>query len=468
MTANNVGPDADRTAPTCDCAVAQEGKYARMTGMLGSGTGLVRVAMTSAVAATIVLAANSALAHAAPTQQPGLAGPATTQPGFETRPAAPVPPPAEQSPLGRVIPAPALPSDPSQYRDPRPSTDQGTGPALPQQQSSPQRLHQPAPESDLPVVLEPAPIPVEPPKVITPPAPEKLGLGDLTIDRPDWVPADVAWKVNGHVALAQRDTNAALQLAGISASRADVMSTAMVLGGASGLGIGAFTLGVPAAAIGAVGGGVVGAAIGGAAGAAAGTLVPLPIVGVVPSAVAGTALGAATGAAVGAAALGVPAALAGGVAGGAVGALVGGVATAGDGSDFVAPPEEVPGPGAPDLPLHDQLRAGADSARSASEAAVDWVQAQPGGVEAVHTVASALDSGVQAWQNEPMAAPVDAAFAEVTSDVLAAARSTPGTSGIVDTVTSVIGEQAPFQPDQLGPLTEVANGALTAVQGLVR
>ncbi|MFB7878512.1 hypothetical protein ACFC06_24975 [Nocardia sp. NPDC056064] len=466
MTANNVGREADRTAPICECAVAHGGKYARMAGMLGSGTGLVRVAMTSAVAATIVLAANSALAQAAPTQQPGLAGPATTQPGFETRPAAPVAPPAEQSPLGRVIPAPALPSDPSQYRDPRPSTDQGTGTALPQQQSSPQR-HQSAPESDLPVVVEPTPIPVQPPKVITPPAPEKLGLGDMTIDRPDWVPADVAWKVNGHVALAQRDTNAALQSAGISASRADIMSTAMVLGGASGLGIGAITLGVPAAAIGAVGGGVVGAAIGGAAGAAAGTLVPLPIVGVVPSAVAGTALGAATGAAVGAAALGVPAAVAGGVAGGAVGALVGGVATAGDGSDFVAPPEEVPGPGAPDPSLHDQLRAGTDAARSASEAAVDWVQAQPGGVDAVHTVASALDSGVRAWQNEPMAAPVDAAFAEVTSDVLAAARSTPGTSDVVDAVTSTIGEQPLFESDQLGPLTEAANGALTAVQGLV-
>ncbi|WP_278262805.1 hypothetical protein [Nocardia sp. AG03] len=316
-------------------------------------------------------------------------------------------------------------------------------------------------------MVEPAPIPVEPPKVITPPAPDKLGLGDLTIDRPDWVPADVAWKINGHVALAQRDTNAALQSAGISASRADVMSTAMVLGGASGLGIGAITLGVPAAAIGAVGGGVVGAAVGGAAGAAAGTLVPLPIVGVVPSAVAGTALGAAAGAAVGAAALGVPAAVAGGVAGGAVGALVGGVATAGDGSDFVAPPEGVD-PGAPDLSLHDQLRADADAARAAGEAAYDWVQAQPGGTDAVHTVASVIEGAKQAWQDEPMAAPVDAAFAEVTSDVLAAARSTPGTSGVVDAITSAIGEQAPFESDQLGPLTEAANGALTAVQGLVR
>ncbi|MGW5453129.1 hypothetical protein [Nocardia sp. NPDC003979] len=465
MTANIVEPEANRTAPIWNCAVAHGAKNAPMTGMLGPGTGLVRVAMTSAVAAAIVLASNSALAQAAPTQQPGLAGPATTQPGFEARPTAPVSPPAEQSPLGSVIPAPALPSDPSQYRDPRPSTGQGTGPVLPQQQSSPQRLHQPAPE---PVVVESAPIPAEPPKVIIPPAPEKLGLGDLTIDRPDWVPADVAWKVNGHVALAQRDTNAALQSAGINASRADIMSTAMVLGGASGLGIGAITFGVPAAAIGAVGGGLVGAAIGGVTGAAAGTLVPVPIVGIVPSAVAGTALGAATGAAVGAAFLGVPAAVVGGVAGGAVGALVGGVATAGDGSDFVAPPEESPGPGAHDQSLHDQLRAGADSARSVSESAVDWVQAQPGGVEAVHAVASALEGGVQAWQNEPMAAPVDTAFAEVTSDVLAAARSTPGTSGVVDAVTSTIGEQAPLESDQLGPLTEVANGALTAVQGLVR
>ncbi|MEV6364888.1 hypothetical protein [Nocardia asteroides] len=304
--------------------------------------------------------------------------------------------------------------------------------------------------------------------MITPPAPEKLGLGDLTIDRPDWVPADVAWKVNGHVALAQRDTNAALQSAGVSASRADVMSTAMVLGGASGLGIGAITLGVPAAAIGAVGGGLVGAAIGGAAGATAGTLVPVPLVGVVPSAVAGTALGAATGAAVGAAVLGVPAAVAGGVAGGAVGALVGGVATAGDGSDFVAPPENVPGPGAPELSLHDQLRAGADTARAAGEAAVDWVTAQPGGAEATDTAASALENGVQAWQNEPMAAPVDTAFAQVTSEILTAARSTPETSGVVDAITSTIGEQAPFESDQLGPLTEAANGALAAVQGLVR
>ncbi|MGV9679132.1 hypothetical protein ACWDSJ_27955 [Nocardia sp. NPDC003482] len=495
-------------------------------------TRVLRVVVSPAVATAVLLTA-SGLAQAAPSEQPGITGPAKPQeqPGVTTAPPAPQrqqPPqvpsqPREQSPLGNAIPSPALPADPNQYRYSTPPADDSGPSTVPQGETSPAQYSEPStstPQSDTapaqdsepsttpqaPAQQQPAgpsttpqrpapqprsgpplvedlpnlhpPTPVEPPKVIVPAAPDKLGLGELTIARPDWVPADVAWKVNGHIALMQRDTNAALQSIGVNASRADVMSAAMVLGGVSGFGIGAATAGIPLAVVGAVGGGLIGGTIGGIAGAAVGTLLPVPGVGTVTSGVAGTAIGAGVGAAVGAAALGVPAALAGGAAGAAVGALAGGIATAGDGSDYVAPPEdspvpapmptpEIPAPEAPAPSLHDELRAQADAAVGAGEQAVDWVQDQPGGQLALDAAASAGEAAAQAWQAQPVAEQVDATVTQVARDVVTTARTTPQTAA-AEAVTTAITEQPAFEPGQFGPLTDAANAALATVQGLVR
>ncbi|MBF6137748.1 hypothetical protein IU501_32785 [Nocardia otitidiscaviarum] len=434
---------------------------------VGGRTDLLRVALTPAVATAVLLTA-SGLAHAAPSEQPGITGPAEPQeqPGVTTTPPVPQVPqqPEQQSPLGNAIPSPALPSDPSQYRNPTPPSGGNSGPAVTPQRPIPQQSA-PSLAQDLPNLHAPAP--VEPPKVIVPAAPDRLGLGDLTVERPDWVPADAAWKINGHIALMQRDTNAALQSVGINASRADIMSAAMVLGGATGFCIGAVGVGVPLAVIGAVGGGLIGGTIGGIGGAALGTLIPVPGLGTITSGVAGTAIGAGVGAAVGAAALGIPAALAGGAAGAAIGALTGGVATAGDGSDYVAPPEVPAAPALPAPPLHDQLRAQADAAVATGEQAVDWVSAQPGGQQALDAVASAGEAVAQAWQDQPMAEQVNATVTQVAQDVVTTVQSTPETAVVAEAVTTVIAEQPAFTPDQLGPLTDAANGALAAVQGLV-
>ncbi|WP_280404864.1 hypothetical protein [Nocardia brasiliensis] len=434
----------------------------------GNRTDLLRVAMAPAVATAVLLTA-SGLAQAAPSEQPGITGPAKPeQPGVTTTPPVPqVPPqPEQQSPLGNAIPSPALPSDPGQYRNPTPPSGGGnSGPSTTPQRPVPQQSA-PSLAQDLPNLHAPAP--VEPPKVIIPAAPDRLGLGDLTIARPDWVPADAAWKINGHVALMQRDTNAALQSVGVNASRADVMSAAMVLGGATGFCIGAVGVGVPLAVIGAVGGGLIGGTIGGIGGAALGTLIPVPGLGTVTSGVAGTAIGAGVGAAVGAAALGIPGALAGGAAGAAIGALAGGVATAGDGSDYVAPPEVPPAPVIEAPALRDQLRAQADAAVATGEQAVDWVAAQPGGQQALDAVASAGEAVAQAWQDQPMAEQVDATLAQVAHDVVTTVQSTPETAAVAEAVTATIAEQPAFTPEQLGPLTDAANGALVAVQGLVQ
>ncbi|PXX53900.1 hypothetical protein DFR70_12621 [Nocardia tenerifensis] len=450
----------------------------------GQRSELLRVALAPVVATTVLLTA-CGLAHAAP-EQPGITGPAKPQqPGVTTTPPVPkVPEQPQQSPLGNAIPSPALPSDPSQYRSPAPppatgpsqyrapgpSSEEGPGgaQAAPSQPVAPQQRSAPAPSlgQDLPNLHAPAP--VEPPKVIVPVAPDELGLGDLTVARPDWVPADVAWKINGHIALLQRDTNAALQSVGINGSRADLMSAAMVLGGVSGFAIGAAGVGVPLAVIGAVGGGLIGGTVGGIGGAVLGTLIPVPGLGTITSGVAGTVIGAGAGATIGAAALGVPGALAGGVAGAGIGVLAGGIATAGDGSDYVAPEEVPPVPAPPTPSLHEQLRAQADATLATGEQAVDWVTAQPDGQQVLDAVASTGAALAQTWQDQPIAEQVDATVAQAARDVVSTLESTPATAAVTEAVTAAIAEQPAFTPEQFGPLTDAANAALSAVQGLVR
>ncbi|MGW6728768.1 hypothetical protein ACWF9G_22950 [Nocardia sp. NPDC055029] len=460
-----------------------------------------RAAVAFATAAAVALSAAGVAAAAE--QQPGVTGPTEQQPGVTPRPqteqpgVTPTPtPPAkpQESPLGAVIPDPPSYA-PEEYRSSPTPAPQQQAPA-PQQQtpprqsgpyysgpyadegqySTPQTPEAPAPSlaQDLPNLHAPTPLP-EKPKIIMPPDPTKLGLGQTTIDKPDWVPADVAWEINGHIAVAQRDTNAFLQSTGLNPSRSDAMAAAMVLGGVSGFCIGAGAVGVPLAAIGAVGGGLIGGTVGGIAGAAVGTLVPVPVIGTVTSGVAGTAIGAAAGAAIGAAALGIPAALAGGTAGAAVGVLAGAVATGGDGSDFtprpavpvdpVEPQETVP---APAPTLHDQFAAQADAVADSTEQAVDWVEAQPGGQQATEWAVDLGNNTAAAIEAQPWAQQAGETLTQTAHDVVDAAQNNPDTAPIVDALVAVIGEQEPFAADQFGAFTDVANQARGVVQGVIQ
>ncbi|WP_128145828.1 hypothetical protein [Nocardia africana] len=420
-----------------------------------------------AVAAAMVAAAG--VAHAAPEAQPGVTSPPTDQQAGVTPspksneqagvtpPPAPPQRPQEHSPLGQVVPTPDLPSDPSEYRTP-PSRSQGTG----QQGSTTPSKPAPGLQQDIPNLH--APEPVTPPKIIVPAPVDRIGLGDATWANPG-LPADVVYDINGHIALMQRNTNAFLQSVGVNASRSDIMSTAMVLGGVTGFTAGAVAAGVPAAIGGGVVGGLVGGTIGGVAGAAAGTLIPVPGIGTVTSGVAGTAIGAAAGAAIGAAAAGVPAALAGGAVGATIGAVTGAVATAGDGSDYTPPPPEE-GRTAPSL--HDQARVAADTAIHAGEQAVGWAQSQPGGTQALEGAVAVGAAAGEAVQSQPWAPQLAEQATQITSSVVSAAKAGPATADTVTAAAQVAAEQAPFTPEQFGPLTGAANGALSALQEALR
>lgn len=441
-------------------------------------------------AASVVAAAGAGAAAAEP--QPGTTTPPSNRPQPGTTTPAPEPtltPPARpdvQSPLGNAIPDPVQRA-PEEYR-PSPSQQSGwngnsgysgggsgnssggeSGNAGNWNGGGGQSAPQTSLNEDLSNLHAPQPVP-DPPKTILPPAPDKLGVGDAYIDRPDWLPPDVAWKFNGHAAEAQREVDTFLNSVGFSPDRSTRMGTGIVAGASLGAVAGATALGVPAAVAGGVAGGLIGGTVGGIAGAAAGTLIPVPGIGTVTSGVAGTAVGAAAGAAIGAAAVGVPAALAGGAAGGVLGGTVGAIVTAGDGSDFTPPPEGATTPEKGTAPsLHDQFRQAVTNATAAGEQAVDWVEAQPGGAEALDSAVTAaqdlggrVDAATQPWGQQ-----LADASAQVASEVVTAAKADPATAEVATAAADVLSEQQPFAPGQLGALTDAANGALAGLQAAV-
>lgn len=454
----------------------------------GIRTDLIRVAVAPAVATAVLMTA-CGVAQAAPSGQPGITGPAEPQeqPGVSTAPVLP-PKPQSQSPLGVILPDPPSHA-PSEYETAPPSDGVQVGPyydtpapSTPAPQTyyyvepTPQ-YRAPAPEPSLGEELltlhAPAPVP-EKPKYWVPVGPERIGSKRASIPTPDWVPIDVAWKANAYISEAQQATNTALQSVGIAPSRADALAGGTVIGAAAGTCIGATVIGVPAAVFGGIAGGLIGGTIGGIAGAAMGTLIPVPVIGTVTSGVAGTAIGAAAGAAAGAAIVGIPAAIAGGVAGGAIGGLVGFVLLADDGSEYTGPApdgeipmeeREVPPPGPT---LADQFSEQAAVAVDAGEQAVDWVQEQPGGEQVLEQAAAVVDQVDQWAQSEPTVTQAVGVVEQVAQDVVAAAQAAPETAAVADAVVEAVTEQPAFTPDQLGPLTDAANGALAAVQGLVR
>ncbi|MEE4025095.1 hypothetical protein V1Y59_18570 [Gordonia sp. PKS22-38] len=162
-----------------------------------------------------------------------------------------------------------------------------------------------------------APKPSAPVRPIAPP-PEKIRVGNFITDIPEGMSEkDVnsvnAWSAYGEAKIAQ-----GLISVGVPADEASRQAASTIIGVMTGGTAGAVTLGIPAAAMGAVGGAVIGAGVGAIYnGVVFSPLVPgsalwWPMVG----------LGAAAGAGIGVAAGGA----AGAVAGGALGAALGGTA----------------------------------------------------------------------------------------------------------------------------------------------
>ncbi|WP_216892144.1 hypothetical protein [Nocardia alni] len=407
--------------------------------------------LAAALPVTAVLESGSASATdqpgvTEPAQQPGVTPVPAEQPGVSSPAPTPPPRPPDHSLVGDLVPDPPTYA-PTDYRNPpTPSTEPNT--TLGQDLG---RLH--------------APAPVPPTKVIVPPPADYIGVGDVKFPRPQWVPADLAWKINSYVAGWQRDTDSFFDSVGFDPSRSDRMATAGVLCAGVGFGAGALVTGIPAA----VAGALIGSTIGGIVGAGVGTLIPVPVFGTVTSGIAGTAIGAVAGAV----ATGIPVAIIGGTATALVGGAAAVIATAGDGSDAPPPPKRrpVPAPRPPAAPIpdvHAQVKQVTGAGVHAAEQTVHWVQAQPGGEQALDAVANAGAAAGAALGSLPGAAQVSGAVGAAVHDVVVAAKAAPATAAVANAVADVVGHHPPFTAQELGPLAGAANNALAAVQAVVR
>lgn len=182
------------------------------------------------------------------------------------------------------------------------------------------RLHAPTP------VLEPT-VPIQAPK-------DKMRMGRVVFEQPNWVSDIDAERTNNTTAVIEAQVTDAWRSVGLETTEAERIASAQVAGTALGAGTGAAAgcaaVGVPTSL-------VVGT-VAGIGGALAGTMVPLPIPGAAPvtSGVAATALGAAGG-------LGVGCAIGGGIGAGLGGAAGFAAGTAyGAGEDATPIEAEVP------------------------------------------------------------------------------------------------------------------------------
>lgn len=226
------------------------------------------------------------------------------------------------------------------------------------------------------------PTPVAPTAPIVAPR-NKIRLGEVMFDQPNWVSNDDAARTNNTAAVIEAGVSTFWRSTGMKADRADRMAAAEVAGGATGAMAGAAAAGIPAA----VAGGLIGGTIGGITGATAGgfILTPIPGLPAVTTGVAGTAGGAAIGAAV----AGIPAAAAGAVAGGAAGVVAGSNFGAGD----LAQPRDVK------VPDVDQKAVTTDTENTLTS----WKQSGPVGQAAAQAVhdgvqqAAAIDTQARAF-----------------------------------------------------------------------
>ncbi|MGX6513416.1 MULTISPECIES: insoluble domain protein [Rhodococcus] len=338
-----------------------------------------RIAKASVVPATAaaIVAAGTGLASADPVDLPSQGGVTTPAPSTQGGTTSAPKPPAKQ-----IYWTPP----PAQQREYAPLPDYNYDTNRYERQSSPPPID--------PLELR-APQPVTPEPIYIAP-PEKIMVGDIHFNQPNWVTDDDRERTNNTAGLIRSDVATFYKSVGIEASRADRVAAAQ---------IGATVAGAAAgAAAGAVPGALIGGTIGGIAGATAGGVVPLPIpvLPEVTTGVAGTAAGAAIGAAVGA----VPGAVLGGAAGLAAGTAFGA-------GDDEGQPIEVELPDVGEDVLTEQAdstveqwqssgpvgQAAADAVRNVVQTAPqvdsqvrEWVKVQPGGEGVIAGVDNALDT----------------------------------------------------------------------------
>ena len=338
---------------------------------------------TASIVATAAVAAGLALvptAGAAPSQGGttggGTQGGTTSAPA--TAPEAASVPEAPAEPIYWTPPPTVQP----EYK-PLPNYDYDTG------QYNQQTYTPPLDLSTLhaPVEVEQAPIYIAPP--------EKILVGDIHFNQPNWVTDEDRERTNNTAGLIRSDVATFWTSVGVDADRADRVAAAQITGTVTGALVGAGACGLA--------GGLVGGTIGGIAGAGMGTMVPLPPpLPEITSGVAGTAIGTGVGAAVAAA----PCALAGGAAG-----LVAG--TAFGAGDDEGQPIEVQIPDVGQETLTEQSTATlaswessgpvGESAAAAVENVVatapqvdsqvrEWVKVQPGGEGVIAAVDTTLET----------------------------------------------------------------------------
>ncbi|MDY6808955.1 MAG: hypothetical protein SW127_08040 [Actinomycetota bacterium] len=348
----------------------------------------VMMGLTSAaVAASIAVGFGAGMAQAVPHQ--GGTSPSDTAPqqgGTTPEQAAPqqggTTPTPEVAPV--VVPGPGTIPAPPQEAPYQPYVQPSTYTAPTYEES-----YDPVPQRPLT-----APKPVAPVRPIAPP-PEKIRVGNFITDIPDGMSErDVnsvnAWSAYGEAKIAQ-----GLISVGVPEDEASRQAASTIIGVMTGGTAGAVALGIPAAAMGAVGGAIIGTGVGAVAGGIynavifpwaipAGPAVAVPVIGA--GALAGAGIGLAAGGAIGAVGVG--------AAGAAVGAAIGGtaggaLAYALGAGDPGANPDEPWKPGDPDatpLPNPDanqfELELSREDAEKAGLPPVDYVVNSRGDVNA--------------------------------------------------------------------------------------
>lgn len=347
---------------------------------MGKHRTVSRVAKAGLVPATAIaiVAAGTGLAGADPVELPSQGGVTTPSPSTQ----------------GGTTTAPAPPAEPKYWT--APPASQPEYKPLPNYDYDTNRYDRQAtytPPVDLstlhaPVEVERAPIYIAPP--------EKIMVGDIHFNQPNWVTDEDRERTNNTAGLIRSDVATFWKSVGVDADRADRVAAAQIGGAVAGATAGAMAGAVPGALIGSTIGGIGGAALGGM------VPLPIPVLPVITTGVAGTAAGAVVGAAVGA----VP----GAVVGGAIGLAAGTAFGAGD--DEGQPIEvEIPDVGEETLTEETNVTLtnweSAGPAGEAASAAVEnavttaplvdsqareWVKVQPGGQDVIAVVDNTLDT----------------------------------------------------------------------------
>ncbi|WP_336874174.1 insoluble domain protein [Rhodococcus qingshengii] len=341
--------------------------------------------LTALVVATF---ATAGIAVAAP--QPGVTGPAPGQPGVTAPSPSPAPAPSTEpvpEPVYWVPPPVEYQNVPSQ---PLPNWDYDSG-----------TYTAPADYSVAPIdygnIHAPGPVEIVAPII----APKEKGrIGDWVFEQKTWMSDQDLARTNNTSAVIESQVATFYSSIGVPVDRASRIAAAQLAGGAGGALAGAAAVGVPAATVGALIGGTIGGT------SALGLFSPvLTPIGAVPAGVVGTA----TGAGIGAAALGVPAAAIGAVGGGIAGVAAATAYGAGELGEPVDVSDQIPDIDQPAVTTQTQnvltdwensgpvgqavattVRDTVAAAPAIDQQARDFVAAQPGGEQIIEQVDTAL------------------------------------------------------------------------------